>query len=87
MAYLLVCRQLMGCQVSTLPFQISGGIGEGVGVGCNLLCWKQHTGLGTVQQSGCTSEMSQIRLTFEYLWSYLHNVDAQKATEVNANIF
>lgn len=24
---------------------------------------------------------------FEYLWSHLHNVDAQKATEVNANIF
>lgn len=30
--------------------------------------------------------MSQIQQTFEYLW-YLRNGDAQKAAEVNANIF
>lgn len=52
MAYLLVSCQLMGCQVSTLRFQVSGGAafgrrggyGEGVGVGSNLpfgeaACW------------------------------------------------
>lgn len=41
----------------------------------------------TVRQSGYTSKMNQIQPMFKYLWWYLHNVDAQNAAEVNANIF
>lgn len=39
MAYLLVIRQLMGCQVTMLQFQISGefwGVGGLAGRGSNL---------------------------------------------------
>lgn len=84
----------MGCQVSTLRFQISQRDWEGGGRGLQSAVlkaayWPSYRIMlwSAVRQSGCISEMSQIQLTLEYLWSHLHDVDAQKATEVNQNIF
>lgn len=95
MAYLLVSCRLMGCQVSMLGFQISWGWQGGWGRGCaggrgqqSAIVKAAHCRryrIKTVLRCG-TSGVSQIQQTFEYLW-YLRNGDAQKAAEVNANIF